>query len=116
MSDEVFDLLTRGFAESFGAAEIDGVGLDQVGIELMLPDELAQAIADFGAVVSIYRLGRQLFRLPGWGGFGERPNLLDRADADPVSLAQGTVDRPSFRDPHLGATYQRRDIGRIGVA
>ena len=54
VGDKAFDLLPGGLAEGFGAAEIDGVGLDQVGIELMLADELAEAVADFGtAVVSV---------------------------------------------------------------
>ena len=62
VSNEAFDLLTGGFAEGFGAAEIDGVGLDQVGIELMLPDQLAETVADFGTAVvsaiSVSGLGR----------------------------------------------------------
>jgi len=33
--DEGFDLLAGGFAEGLGTAEIDGVGLDEIGIELM---------------------------------------------------------------------------------
>jgi hypothetical protein len=51
--DEAFYLLEGGFAESLGAAEIDGVGLDQVGIELMLADQLAEAVAGLGAARSI---------------------------------------------------------------
>ena len=39
---------TCGFAESLGAAEIDGVGLHQVGIELVLADQLAETVADLG--------------------------------------------------------------------
>jgi hypothetical protein len=69
VGDKAFDLLAGGFAEGLGAAEIDGVGLDQVGIELVLADELAEAIPDFGAsvfsVLSIDRLGRELLRLAG---------------------------------------------------
>jgi len=54
MRYKAFNLLTGSFAESFGAAEIDGVGLHQIGIELMLTDQLAEAVADFGtAVVSV---------------------------------------------------------------
>jgi len=45
MSNKAFDLLAGGFAEGLGAAEVDGVGLDQVGIELMLADQLAEAVA-----------------------------------------------------------------------
>jgi hypothetical protein len=54
VGDEAFDLLAGGFAEGLGAAEIDGVGLHEVGIELVLADQLAEAVADFGAsVVSV---------------------------------------------------------------
>ncbi len=67
--DEAFDLFAGGFAEGFGAAEIDGVGLDEVGIELVLADQLAEAVANLGSavvsVLSIDRLGRELLRLPG---------------------------------------------------
>ena len=34
--DETLDLLAGGLAEGLGAAEVDGVGLDEVGIELGL--------------------------------------------------------------------------------
>ena len=121
MGDEAFDLLAGGFAEGLGAAEIDGVGLDEVGIELVLADQLAEAVADFGtAVVSVFpidRPGRELLRLPGGrSGFGKRADLLDRANADAVGLAQGPIDRPSLGHPHLGAVDQGRHIGGIRIA
>ena len=99
VGEERFDLFARGFAEALGPTEIDRVGLDQVGIELMLADQLAEAVADFGtAVVSVFsidRLGRELLRLSGGRSrCGKRPDLLDRADADAVGLAQGPVYRP----------------------
>src|SRR5258707_15825048 len=99
MGDEAFDLLAGGFAESLGAAKIDRVGLEEVWIELMLTDQLAETVADLGstvvAILPIDRLGRHLLRLPGgWSGFGKRADLLDRADADAVGLAQGPVDSP----------------------
>jgi len=54
MSHKAFHLLAGGFRESLSAAEIDGVGLDEVGIELVLADQLAEAVADFRtAVVSV---------------------------------------------------------------
>jgi hypothetical protein len=57
MGYEPFDLLTGGFAEGLGTAEINGVGLDEVGIELVLADQLAEAVADLGAtVVSFFPL------------------------------------------------------------
>jgi hypothetical protein len=54
MSDEGSDLLTDCFAEGFGAAELDRVGFDVIGIEVVLADHLAEAVADLGsAVVSV---------------------------------------------------------------
>ena len=59
MGDEGFDLLSGGFAEGLGAAEVDGVGLDQVGVELVLADELAEAVADLGSpIVSVLPIDR----------------------------------------------------------
>jgi hypothetical protein len=64
----------------------------------MLADQLAEAVANLrAAVVAIHRLGRKLLRLPrGRSRFGKRADLLDRADADAVGLAQGPVDRPGL--------------------
>lgn len=45
MGDEGFDLLAGSLTEGLGAAEVDGVGLDEVGVELMLADQLAEAVA-----------------------------------------------------------------------
>jgi len=38
--NKAFDLLAGGFAEGLGTAEINRVGLDEVGIELVLADLL----------------------------------------------------------------------------
>ena len=81
MGDEGFDLLAGGFAEGFGAAEVDGVGLDQVGIELMLADQLAEAVADLGATV--------VASFTGWGGnfFDSREDGAGSAN-DPISSTE----------------------------
>jgi len=39
-----FHLLAGSLTEELSAAEVDGVGLDEVGIELILADELAEAV------------------------------------------------------------------------
>ena len=66
VGDEALDLFAGSFAESLGAAEIDGVGLDEVGIELMLADQLAEAVTDLAATVGpLDGLGRKLLRLAG---------------------------------------------------
>ena len=68
MGNKAFDLLARGFAEGFGTAEIDGVGLDQIGIELVLADQLAETVTDFRAtvvsVLAIDGLRGDLLRFP----------------------------------------------------
>src|SRR5271167_2346522 len=45
-ADEGFSLITSSIAKSLDPAEAGGVGLDQVEIELMLSDHLAESIAD----------------------------------------------------------------------
>jgi hypothetical protein len=47
--DEVLNLFPAGLSERLGAAEVDGVGLYQFGVELVLADDLAQTVADLGA-------------------------------------------------------------------
>src|SRR5439155_4015155 len=62
--NEVLDLLTCGFAQSLDPAKISSIGLHQVGIELVLADDLAESIADLrAAVVPVSRLRRELARL-----------------------------------------------------
>src|SRR5438132_4077441 len=57
MLDKVLNLLTGCFPQGFDPAKINSIGLHQVGIELVLADDLAKVIADFGpAVVFISRL------------------------------------------------------------
>ena len=112
MLDEVLDLFAAGLSKGLCAAEVDGVGLYEFGIELVLADELAETVADLGASaipVPIRLLGRKL--LKGRDG----PDFLDRADADAIGLAQGTIDGSGFRDPHLGAANEQRNVGRIGI-
>ena len=52
MRYKAFDLLARGFAEGFGAAEVDGVGFNRVGIELMLADQQNEGLARVASIVS----------------------------------------------------------------
>src|SRR6266550_4983002 len=44
--DELLDLLPVSVFQSLGAAEVDGVGLDQDGIKVVLADQLAEPIAE----------------------------------------------------------------------
>src|SRR5208282_2082960 len=98
----------------FRAAEVDGIGLYEFGIELVLADDLAQTVADLRATaipVPIRVLGRKLF-----DRIRSRSDFLDGAEADPVGLAQGPIDCPGLGHTHLGATDERGNIRRIGVA
>ncbi len=53
MLDQVFDLLAAGLAEIGDVAEIDGEALDQGGIQVMLTDEQAEAIAEFRLAIPV---------------------------------------------------------------
>ncbi len=45
VNHKLIDLFARGIPQGFCAAEFDGICLHQIGIELMLSDELAEAIS-----------------------------------------------------------------------
>src|SRR5215469_6697842 len=107
MDDEVLNLVAGCVTQGLYAAEIDRIGLDQVGIELMLPNDLAEAITNGATAVPVSRLWRQLLWL--WRRncrFGERANFFDRADADAISLAESTIDSTRLGHAHLGPVDQ----------
>jgi GGDEF domain-containing protein len=55
--DEVLNLFAGGISEHLRAAEVDRIGLDEFGIELVLPDELTEAVSNLrAAVVAVARL------------------------------------------------------------
>jgi hypothetical protein len=115
--DERLNLLTGSIAKGLHSAEVGGVGLDQVGIELILADELAESVAYGTTAVPVGRLRRQLLRLRRCLAlsFG-RADLLDLADADAVGLAQSAVDGACFGHAHFCALDKKRDIGRVGIS
>src|SRR5579862_1254850 len=47
---------------------------------------------------------------------GEGPDLLHRANTDPVGLTQRPVDRAGLGHPHLRPADQVRGVGGIGIA
>src|ERR1039458_2696561 len=111
--DEVLNLVPAGLSERLRTAEVDGVGLYQFGVELVLADDLAEAVADLRASaipVPICVLWRKLLN---W--IRKRYDLLERADADSVGLAEGSVDCSAFRNPHLGPTDEGGDVGGVGI-
>src|ERR1039458_6879726 len=82
----------------------------------MLADDLAESIANCTTPICVGGLGRQLLRLRrSLAKFSEGAYLLDGAEANPVSLAQGAIDRTCFGHAHFGTVDEERDIGRIGI-
>src|SRR5208282_1447541 len=82
--DKVLDLFPGGIPQGLRAAEVDGVGLYEFGVELMLANDLAQAISDLGpsaVAIATGALWRELLS-GGWNC----SDFLDRADADAVGL------------------------------
>src|SRR5579859_4084821 len=117
--NEVLDLLACGVTQSSHSAEIDGIGLHQIGVEFMLADELAEAIANGAATVAVAIGGRlrkflcfcrNRFRMS-----IEGTNLFHRANADPVGLPQSAVDGARFGHTHLGAVYEERNVRGIRI-
>jgi hypothetical protein len=56
LQDEVLDLFPASLSKSFRTAEVDGVGLYQFGVELVLADDLAKTVADLGATAVAIRV------------------------------------------------------------
>jgi hypothetical protein len=50
MRDEVFDLFARSITQGLGATEIHCVGFDQFGVQRVLPNQLAETIANSNSV------------------------------------------------------------------
>jgi hypothetical protein len=114
LQDEVLDLFPAGLSKRLRAAEFDGVGLYQFGIELVLPNDLAESVADLRASavpIAICTL---------WWTFFNRTrkcsDFLDRAESDAVGFAQGTIDGTRFGYTHFSAADKRRNIGWISIA
>src|SRR5436305_14448128 len=110
MGNKGFDLLARGIAQRLGAAEIDRVGLDQASVEAVLADQLAQAVADLWTDVIAVPVGRLRWHLSCRARFGGGPDFFDRADANPVRFAQGTIYRSGFSYAYFGSAHRRRNI------
>ena len=80
MRNEGFHLLAGGITKRLDATEIGSIGLDEVGIELVLSNQLAEAVANLRAtVVSVRRLRRELLRLSGG---------LSRSAKEPISSTE----------------------------
>ena len=119
MGDEGLDQFAAGTLQSLRTAEIGGIGLDQCRIKVVLADQEAELVAETGLAitrtVSTVRTVRSTRRRARFRRFGKPTQFLDRAEADPVRLSQGSVDSSSFGHPHLRAADQGRCISGIGV-
>ena len=119
MRDKRLDQLSAGFLQGWRAAEVSRIRLNQCRIEVVLADENAQPVQQFGLPVARTILVRRpyglLFIGRRAGRSGKPAQLLDRAQADSVGLAQGSVDGPGFCHAHLSAADQGRCISRVGV-
>ena len=95
MLDEVLHLLAVRVAQSLYAAEIGRVSLDEVGIELMLADNLAESVAN---------LVRPPFLLAGCGGnfFGSGAEW-DGSARDPISSTEQMPIPYALRSARLTA-------------
>jgi hypothetical protein len=111
------DLLAAGLAEVLGAAELGSVLLNQRGIQTMLADQKAELVTEFGFAIAVGGLGRKppYIRL-GLAASGQGSDLFDRADSDPVSLAERPVHSPGLGHAHLGTPDKGRDVGRVGIS
>jgi hypothetical protein len=82
VGDEVLHLLPAGLFKGFYAAVIDGVGLDQNRLELVLPDKLTEAVTQVVLAVGPVAVD-------GWGG--RLRSLLSEAcdpEKDPISSTE----------------------------
>jgi hypothetical protein len=79
--NELFDLLAAGVLQRIGAAEVDGIGFNQFGVELVLADQLAEPVANPMPGNVAVCPGNARRELGAGGGRSGRtrpaPNLLD---------------------------------------
>ena len=114
MGDEGLDQFTAGAAEGRGAAEVSSIGSHQIRIEIVLADQKAELIPKPGLAIAGTIGGFGPIRSRRDGGRSrrtrKRTQLLDRAEADPVGLAQGAIDGASFGNTQLSASHHGRNI------
>src|SRR5712692_11535489 len=101
--DESLDQVAAGFAQHSRSAVVSGVEFDLGGVELMLADELTEAIAEPGLAIARGPLSPPIGHLSAFGQRREGSKFLNRAEADAIGLAQSTVDRTGFGHAQLGA-------------
>jgi hypothetical protein len=122
VADERFNLISGGVAERGYSAVISGVGFHETGVESVLADQEAEAVAQtrltivMTIAVASGRVRPRRSRRFGVCDSGRPAEFLDRAQTDAVGLAEGTVDSAGLGNAHLGAVDQGRDVRGISVA
>jgi hypothetical protein len=117
--NEGFDPLPRRISQVRSTAGIGGISFDQVGIELMLPDQKAEAIAEtrIPILMTIVVWGRRGLLRTRWNVGSRFPTeFLNGAKAYAISLPEGAVDSAGLSNSHLCASDERGNIGRIGIS
>ena len=102
--DEVLNLFPAGLSECLGAAEVDGVGLYEFGVELVLADDLAEAVTDLGASAGAMAVTIHLRKL--LAGVRNCPDFLDRAETDSQTVIKNA---PKNSEAHyaLGVAFEK---------
>ena len=120
MSDEGFDLLSGGIVKGRSPAIIGGISFDQSGIELVLANQKAEAIAETRrggmAIAVCSRSGGSIPAGLSRGYFRRPAEFFDGAEPDTIGFSKSAIDGTGLGDAHFGTTNERRDIGGIGVA
>jgi hypothetical protein len=109
--NEGFNLLASRIPQIRSAAGISGVSFDEIGIELMLTNQKAEATTEAWVAILmtiIVRSRSGLLRIGWTKGLRFPPKLFDRAETDAIGLSKSTIDSARFRDPHLRASDEER--------
>jgi len=120
MRNKGLNQVPAGFFKSFGSAEMGCVSLNERGIQVVVPDQKAELVAEprlaiFMPVAAGIK-GLRLTRLGRFGGLWGPTELLDRAEADSVCLTESAVNGAGFGYPHLGAADERRCVRGISIS
>ena len=107
MRDEGFYQFAAGTLDGLSTAEMGGVFLNEDRIEVVLADQKAESVAKKRLAISVSVAacagGLRPVRRARLGWRRRPTELLDRAEADSVSLAESAIDGAGFSNAHLGA-------------
>jgi hypothetical protein len=79
MRNKGFNQIPAGFFKGLGSAKVGCVGLHEDGIQVVVPNQEAELVAEprLAILVAIGGKWLRLFRLTGFGGFCEPTELLN---------------------------------------